>query len=813
MSKVKSDRKIFAILIVIGFILVGAASIMGTGHQGNGINGPSNSTFLSKTNNPQSSLGQSVSQRTKDTSVNINHVVPSIIKSQKDAAIKGNYTLTLVEKGLPSGSLWNATTSYYNYSLSFTLFNKTNSSATTKIGFSLANGSYDFKVKSNGYGGNASFYSITINGKSTTFNVSFSKAYDVKFVEKGLPSGSLWNAYNTSNSYVRTGINSSNGNELNASLTNGTYSDFIISSKGFDAYMGNYTQSSIYSGIEYNYATFTVNGNGFTINVTFKRLYEVNFNESGLPSVNSWTVYIYYNGSGAGIGTCTVNSTVNSNLLINGTYPYSPGVSHSLSSMNGYAAPSGTIKVAGKNLTVNITFSKSSTSNYYTVTFIESGLLNNTTWSMTLNGTDKSSSTSTITFSLPNGTYNYNVNSIAGYQLTSQSGKVMIDGNNISQGITFTVIKTNTPRPSWAFNGFYENYTVNYAVQGTSYSMYINDSLINVNTYSGIVEIMTKGWIFYNGAYISPPASFTNVSWNDIIFALNSTMINELNQGKNPFNSSTLSNLSISSPTISTGITVNTKLGGILTDSLSFTNASSSTNFSFYFSESPGIAVKFYFQNATTKGSYIITSTNVPLSTANSRYNVLFNVTNYIKGTTWYLNITGQSSSGPITANTYTVNNLRAGAYSYTIQNTNKTYSAINGSFSTTQTNTVVQITFIKSTYAVKFTESGLPTGVTWYVNITGQTASGPINAGSSFSISLTNGTYTYKIATTDKNYSASGNSFTVNGKSSTQSISFTKASTSPLPSFNDGTYILIGAVVAVVGIGAAAALIFKRKR
>ena len=49
--------------------------------------------------------------------------------------------------------------------------------------------------------------------------------------------------------------------------------------------------------------------------------------------------------------------------------------------------------------------------------------------------------------------------------------------------------------------------------------------------------------------------------------------------------------------------------------------------------------------------------------------------------------------------------------------------------------------------YKVTFGQNGLPTGQSWYVNITGQKSSGPIS-GSTFSIYLPGGDYTYTVQT-----------------------------------------------------------------
>ncbi|MHB1439272.1 MAG: PEGA domain-containing protein [Cuniculiplasma sp.] len=734
MSKVESVQKIFAILIVIGFILVGVVSIMGTGHQGNGINGPSNSTFPLKTNNPQLSSGQSVNQGTKDTSVNINHVVPRIIKSQKDAAIKGNYTLTLVEKGLPSGSLWNATTSYCYLSNTGMLIhaNKTNSSKTTKIGFSLVNGSYDFKVKSNGYGGNAPFYSIPIKGKSTTFNVSFSKAYDVKFVEKGLPSGSLWNAFCFNYSYGLIGINSSNGNELNALLTNGTYTNFKISGKGFDAYMGKYTQSLYGGGIEYNYSSFTVNGKGFTINVTFSRLYEVNFIESGLPSVNSWIVFIHYNSSGYGIGNAIVNSTVYSKPLINGTYSYCPSVcSQSLSSMNGYAAPSGTIKVAGKNATVNITFSKSSTSNYYTVIFTETGLPSGTPWSVTFNGYSSSSKTSANTFSALSGTYSYTIGLAGIYRAKPDNGTITVSAN-ISVPITFSKLPSS-PGNAKVF-----------------------ESLFPVGSYFNYVQkvVAHDNITFTNGTTI-PKVMTNSTVFNYSIIAISNYIINisctqtGTNSKGNKFTQTTY----MMTPTADIYNWAHyTLFSNQNTPALLFLNTSD-----------PGSSV---LQDTI---SHSVGATSVSLfGRSYNAYKVLDNVKvsndGFLGNISYNMNY-AKSNGLALLGNINFKMNINTPYYEV------KANAELN--ISLTATNAASLNASVHETkYQVTFTETGLPSGTSWSVIFNGSTQSSTTNT---ISFTAANGTYIYTIGLiSGYKVSINNGKITVKGASQNIPITFT---------------------------------------
>ncbi|WP_161939681.1 thermopsin [Picrophilus oshimae] len=77
------------------------------------------------------------------------------------------------------------------------------------------------------------------------------------------------------------------------------------------------------------------------------------------------------------------------------------------------------------------------------------------------------------------------------------------------------------------------------------------------------------------------------------------------------------------------------------------------------------------------------------------------------------------------------------------------------------------------SYYTVSFTESNLPSNTIWYVNLSnGQSFSSSTNV---ISFTEPDGTYSYTIATTNKIYSPSpfSGSFTVNGKSVSESVIF----------------------------------------
>ena len=83
------------------------------------------------------------------------------------------------------------------------------------------------------------------------------------------------------------------------------------------------------------------------------------------------------------------------------------------------------------------------------VTFSESGLPLGTNWSVTLAGSTRSSTATTISFTGPNGTYPFEVGSPLGYTALPASGSLTVLGSVASQGITFSPA-TSSPPP----NGF-----------------------------------------------------------------------------------------------------------------------------------------------------------------------------------------------------------------------------------------------------------------------------------------------------------------------------------------------------------------------
>ncbi len=257
-----------------------------------------------------------------------------------------------------------------------------------------------------------------LNGKTATNSSTITikksspppSTYAVTFSESGLPSGTSWSV--TLNAVTKSGTGSIIFTELN-----GTYPFFLGAVSGYTA--------SPSSG------TITVSGVAVNRAITFTALppgqYSLVFSTTSLPAGVNWSVTV-------GTTTHTSTGSTISFAEVNGTYSYTVGA------VKGYAAApsSGNVTINGAPKTVSITFLRPSTIANYAVTFTETGLPAGTSWSATLNGSTKSSTTATITFQEPNGSYTFSVGSVSGYTVGPSPGTIKVNGAAVSQPITFT---------------------------------------------------------------------------------------------------------------------------------------------------------------------------------------------------------------------------------------------------------------------------------------------------------------------------------------------------------------------------------------
>jgi hypothetical protein len=330
------------------------------------------------------------------------------------------FSVVFTETGLPSDTLW-----YVNLTNGQSFF-----STTSTITLTEPNGTYYYELGSidSIYSGNGGVF--VVNGTSVDVPVVFTMVtYSVVFTESGLPDNSLWYVDIASGQSY-----SSSATTITFSEPNGTYHYQIRS--GNDGYYASGGQ-------------FVVNGTSVEVLVTFAAVtYSVVFTESGLTSGVSWAVTL--NGE-------TLTSTGQTIEFIegNGTYAYSIG------SVSGFLLDqsSGSVVVSGNDLNINVAFEE-----LFQVMITESGLPAGTSWYVNLtNGESFHSTTATISFLEPNGTYHFTLYCADSRYAPSPLSGQFIVGTPVSLNVSFILI---------AFQSVFESTGL---PAGTTWTVTVND--------------------------------------------------------------------------------------------------------------------------------------------------------------------------------------------------------------------------------------------------------------------------------------------------------------------------------------------------
>ena len=73
----------------------------------------------------------------------------------------------------------------------------------------------------------------------------------------------------------------------------------------------------------------------------------------------------------------------------------------------------------------------------YTVSFEETGLAAGQSWTVTFNGTSQSTTSAIMSFTVPNGTYQFSIGAVSGYNISVASGNVVVQGNSALITVSF----------------------------------------------------------------------------------------------------------------------------------------------------------------------------------------------------------------------------------------------------------------------------------------------------------------------------------------------------------------------------------------
>lgn len=202
--------------------------------------------------------------------------------------------------------------------------------------------------------------------------------------------------------------------------------------------------------------------------------------------------------------------------------------------------------------------------------------------------------------------------------------------------------------------------------------------------------------------------------------------------------------------------------------------SNSSTGYPFSVTSSIGTSTKPSSYSVLYQSPAIVNGTNETLDIKfTPEFQVKFNEIGLPNETKWYVNISHQTPLSSSTSSMSTI--LPNSTYSYVVSSTNTTWAPqeASGSFTLDGTSLSIAINFLEVTYKVTFNETGLPIGIVWYVNISGQRYLNSNN--STITSELPNGTYTFTIATPYKLYKPTQSSgvFVIEGKDFIFNVTF----------------------------------------
>jgi len=322
--------------------------------------------------------------------------------------------LNFSETGLFHGTKWSVVV--YGSPGSPSTYN----SAFANLSIPLLNGTYLYEVippspNINPFGNSSGFVHIS-STHSMSFSVSFySDQYAITFNEHGLPLGASWNLLLTEQSGTIISVPATSG-LLNVPLPNGTYRYSALSPSG---YLASPALSS-----------FVVNGTSSistSHNITFApNKVAVTFMENGLPSGTEWSLTLNGTYEQTDLGSISF-------FLSGGTYIYhlsSTGIYSPVTSL-------GVVSVANNNKTVSIQFNPIVSA----VSFVESSLPVNTSWSVYVNGHVHVTENQSITILLQNGTYQYQVVEQGNYFPGTPYGVFTVSGQSKTITIGFVDIE------------------------------------------------------------------------------------------------------------------------------------------------------------------------------------------------------------------------------------------------------------------------------------------------------------------------------------------------------------------------------------
>jgi photosystem II stability/assembly factor-like uncharacterized protein len=415
----------------------------------------------------------------------------------------------------------------------------------------------------------------------------------------------------------------------------------------------------------------------------------------------------------------------------------------------------------------------------YTISFTETGLPPGAQWSVSLNGTTRSSTSNTLTFNVPMGNYSYTVIPPKGYLASPSNGYVTVSTSNVTVAIVFSP----------------QTYSVEFTEiglpSGTPWSVTLN-STTKTSTSETLVFDVHAGTYSYT---VTPPHGFVASPSSGIIdVASNITLSIKFSQ--------IIYSVTFTETGLPSGISWSVTLGNITKSSMNRTITFTMPNGVYSYSVKSPITVNgIEYIAASPSGTVTVNNSNIEIQIIYKQalYNVSFVETGLPPGTIWYVNLSnGQSFKSMTNTITFTEPN---GTYSYAITTENKNYapSPSSGTFTVKGENVNITVTFS----LITLTTTTLTTTLTTISTTTPVTT--PTTTPTTTPKSTTPATTSTTIQTTITTPT------TTSITASTTALSSIPTLTSPVPTGN--TLLYAGIVTAIIIISGVLIFIMIRKK
>lgn len=419
-------------------------------------------------------------------------------------------------------------------------------------------------------------------------------------------------------------------------------------------------------------------------------------------------------------------------------------------------------------------------SNYH-ITFGETGLPGGTRWSMSMYGATLSATTSSITFQEPNGTYGFATGGVPGYVALPTSGSIVVNGANQTVSITFSSAPPGSYPVTFTESGLPTGTTWSVTLGGTN----------RTSPGATVVALETNGTYGFSVAsvpgYVPSPLSgsvtIKGVGVNQsIVFAPVPPGYAHLTFQESGLSAGTLWSITLASATQSG-------------NGNAFLYVEPAGTYNYTVGSVTGYAANVTSGLVAVNGSARTVYIGFSPIAHGSSYTVTFSESGLPTGTHWSITFNGtRASSSTSTIDFVNLENNTTG-YTFAVGLVSGfTSSPSSGSVVVHGANVTLTITFTglpPGSYPVEFIETGLPSGLSWSVSLSGNFLS---STTTTLSFTEKNGTYSYSVAPpTGYTVGPPSGSLTVSGKAVNQSEVFTKTNTPPGPTLYPVSFTEVG--------------------